>query len=279
MSTLSLWVDESERGSFLAIGGILVEWNQVPALVDGWRNLKASLGLDAGAELKWNLPEDHPTRDALARLGRSAKDVAARAVQYLASESVSFVVVVMCDVRDLSKWRRIWQKASVRDFYCEGLRYVLQRAAEEVAISGVGSCVVVCDTPELGRHSFALRSIRRGSRAVQEAYADWYKRGVGLGPGGVHHDGTLRDAGFHPSILVGDATYHDMLQMADVVVGATGNWVAAINDGRGDPWMVQQIGLLSSKFRARYGTATFWGDGLVLWPPDHPLWKLLKESI
>jgi hypothetical protein len=279
MSTLSFWVDESEKGSLLAVGGVLVEWDEVGKVVKGWRTMKVNLGLDQAAEVKWSLPSGHRTRKALELSNRSTRDLSAKAVDYLASSAMSLVVVVMFEQRQTSWWKSIWAKASVRDFYCEGLRYALQRVAEEVVETGASGAIVVCDTPELGTKEFTSGSIRRGRKAVEKAFAEWYAAGVGVGPGKQQHSGPLKDAEFHPSILIGDATYHDMLQMADVVVGATRDWVASVNDGKPDPWLTQQVRTLSSKFRARHGQPSFWGDGLVLWPWQNKLWETLKRSL
>ncbi len=279
MTTLGLWVDESERGSLLAIGGVLMEWNAVPATVARWRSMKVKLGLKPSAEVKWSLPSDHPTRRALQRSKRTTRDLSAEAIGFLASSEMCFVVVVMFEQRQMHLWRILWPKASVRDFYCEGFRYLLQRAAEEVVETGAAGCVVVCDTPELGSKEFRRGSIKRGRRAVEQAYAEWYSLGVGEGPGRLGRGGVLRSIGFHPSILVGDATYHDMLQMADVVVGATRDWVASITGGKPDPWVTRQMKLLVSRFRQKHGQPSFWGDGLVIWPWQNQLWWALKKNL
>ena len=277
---LGLWIDESEKDSLLAVGGVLLEWKEVTAVVNKWRDMKVDLGLKPDAEVKWNLASGHSTRVALQKSNHRTKDLSEKAVQLLASSEMSFVVVVMFEQRQIASWRkRIWPKASVRDFYCEGLKYVLQRTAEEVVETGAAGCVVVCDTPELGIREFRYSSIRRGRKAVWEKYADWYTQGVGVGPGTREHKGALQNAGFQPSILVSRATYHDMLQMADIVVGATRDWVSGIRAGKPDGWVTQQVKTLSSRFRARHGKPSFWGDGLVVWPWQNELWEDLKNSL
>lgn len=279
MTLLSVWIDESEKGRCLAVGGILVDWDAVPVLVKGWRSMKTNLGLPEDTEIKWNLPSNHPTRVKLERLGHSTRTASEKAVQFLADSRVSLIVVVMFDERQ-EWWRHFFRsKASVRDFYCEGLKYVLQRHAEEAAEIGASNGVVICDTPELGNKTFQHGSIRRGRKAVEETYAEWYVRGVGVGPGKKQHSDPLKDAGFHPSILLADATHHDMLQMADIAVGATRAWVTGVADGRPDAWVTQQMKTLIPAFRAKHGKPAFWGDGLVLWPWQKQLWDTLKESL
>ncbi len=284
MGMLSLWVDESEKGSLLIVGGVLVEWDTVLGIIQRWREMKVRLGLDPDAEVKWNLPQGHPTRKKLEDQARTTRDLTERAIQTIVSTEMFCIVAVMSDLRQLDWWKKIWNRASVRDFYCEGLRYVLQRAAEEVVEGEATGCVVVCDTPGLGKDEFISGSIRRGPKAVEKAYAKWYTEGIGVGPGGRHHHGALREIGFHPSILVSDATFHDMLQIADVVVGITRDWVASVQEGKSEAWLIKQMKALSRRFRSRhglssYGSPSFWGDGLILWPPQDPLRQHLQQSL
>jgi hypothetical protein len=282
MSSLSVWVDESEKGDILVVAGVLVDWTKVPSIVNGWCRVKADLGLPPEAEIKWNLPSGHPTRQLLEQSRKTTKDLRVKVTDFVARrDDLSCIAVVMLEKRrDISFWRKwLWPKASVRDFYCEGLKYLIQRVAEEVVEAKLQDCVVVCDTPELGTKPFDLGSIRRGPRAVEETYRDWYRHGVSVGPGKKHHRGPLAGIGFHPSILIGDATYHDMLQVADVVAGITGEWVHAVRSGRDDSWEVDCFKAVSVRFRTRHGNPDFFGDGFVLWPWDNELWTLLQRSV
>ena len=152
MKSLSVWIDESEGDGLLVVAGALVPWQVVPSIVKGWRDLKKDLGLPRDAEIKWTLPSDHPTRMRLQELGKKTKDVCQRAINFIAQQSeLMCISIAMAEKRtDVSFWRKyIWPQASVRDFFCEGLKYLLQRVAEEVILSNACSCVVICDTPEL----------------------------------------------------------------------------------------------------------------------------------
>lgn len=279
ISGLSFWVDESERGNILAVGGILVAVDEVPGIVEGWHSVKTRLGLDPSAEIKWNLRQGHPTRSALEGGHRTTKELSQMAIEFIAQQSALIsIVAVMFDTRNLSWWRKWWGGASARDFYCEGLKYLLQRVAEECVVQKPTWCMVVCDKPELGRKPFAYGSIRRGPLAAEEAYQDWYKNGVGAGPGG-RYEGPLSELRFYPSLLTAHAKFHDMLQIADVVVGVTRDWVAGVKEGSPDTWVIQQMKQLQPRFRQRYGRPGFWGDGLILWPASNDLWKRLKNSL
>lgn len=277
-TTFSVWVDESEKGDFLAVGGVIVPWDGVPDIVNEWRNMKEDVGLDPDMEVKWNLPEDHPTRRKLELQGQPTRELKEKTIEFISSQKeITCVVAVMFEKRSIPFWKRKWKSTSVRDFYCEGLRYVLQRVAEETVIHGAQSCVVVCDTPELGKKRFKNGSIRRGPKAVEEVYAEWYnKKGVDVGPSGQYHNGPLRSIRFHPSVLIGDASYHDMLQIADVVVGVTKDWIYTVRTGKNDSWVIEQIRKLKQGFR---GKPDFFGNGLILWPSENKLWQQLRESL
>lgn len=279
MSGLSFWVDESEKGDLLAVGGILIATDEVPGTIKKWRDVKTQNGLDPTDEIKWNLPQGHPTRSALEARNRTTRELLQMVIEFIAQQdALTCVVAVMFDTRNLSWWRKWWPGASARDFYCEGMKYLLQRVAEECLERNKAWCVVICDKPELGRESFIYSSIRRGSLAAEEAYRDWYENGVGTGPGG-RYQGPLSKLCFHPSLLSAHAKFHDMLQIADVVVGVTRKWVASVKEGRCDSWVIQQIKRLQPRFRQRYGRPGFWGDGLILWPCPDTLWKELKSSL
>jgi len=282
MDLLSVWIDESEKGDILVVSGVLCNWAAVLRIVNDWRKLKTALGLPPEAEIKWNLTSGHPTRKALEKLGKTTKELCEHAVDFIAKrDDLTCVAACMLEQRNLSLWKKLWDKASVRDFYCEGLKYLIQRAAEEVVEAKLQGCVIICDTPELGKKTFASGAIRRGRKAVEEAYQDWYRSGVGLGPGGQHYEGSLGDIGFHPSVFIGDATYHDMLQIADVVAGVTREWVSAVQNNPGinpgTSWETVCFKAVSGRFRSRHGKPGFFGDGFVLWPWQNELWERLKE--
>jgi hypothetical protein len=283
MASLSLWVDESVKGGFLVVGGVMAKWDLVPSIVTGWREVKASFGLPPEAEIKWTLGEKHPTRKAL---GSRINDLRKKVTDFVAGRNeLSCIAAVMVERRKTPRENGRSQEDNerVRDFYCEGLKYLIQRAAEEVVEKEKQKekrdCVVVCDRPGLGKKWFRDKTLRRGQGAVEKTYEEWYRNGVSPGPGEQYYDGPLADIGFHPSVLIGDATYHDMLQIADVVAGVTREWVDAVRNNLTRSRKVDYFKAVSVRFRKRHGHATFFGGGFVLHPPDDNLWTSLKQSL
>ena len=281
MGSLSVWVDESEKNGILVVAGVLADWTAVPSIIRGWWKVKAAFGLPPKAEIKSTLPDGHPTREALKAAGIPIEELCVKATEFIAGQDdLSCIAVVMVEKRNVSSWKKNWPKANVRDFYCEALKYIIQRAAEEVVEAKLQDCVVVCDTPELGKDKYQFRAIKRGKGAVEEAYQSWYWDGVSTGPGMQYHQGPLADIGFHPSVLIGDATYHDMLQIADAVAGVTSKWVDAVHKrNKVRSWEVDRFKTLSIRFRKRHGDPGFFGGGFVLWPKDDELWALLQKSV
>ncbi len=180
------------------------------------------LALDPDGELKWNLPENHPTRRKLASAGRWGRARNEAMVAVIAAQPVTLVCAVMRDVRS-PWWRQFTGHRSVRDFYCEGLKYVLQRFGDEAYARPTGEpslCVV--DRPAgltgLEIHWRSTRWLEHGLKAAHQLYRQVMTRGPGRGPRGPV--APLRQAGFASGLLIGHASHDDLLQVADCVVGA-----------------------------------------------------------
>lgn len=265
----------------MVVAGFLVDWQRVANLARDWRALKNRLGLPPHAEVKWSLPRSHPVREALRRRGRTVDDLRAQVARFVGSRTeITCLAAVMRETRNVPRWKDLLgRRPSVREFYCEGLRYMIQRVAEEVVEGCWAGCVVICDTPELGKKPYRHGTLRRGPKIVEETYQEWYLHGVGVGPGRKVYSGPLAEIGFHPSVLISDATYHDLLQIADAVAGITAEWVSVVRDAGSPPWPTHRFHLVRRQFRSKHGKPEFWGDGLVLWPWDEPLWIALRRSL
>jgi hypothetical protein len=289
VSILSIWIDESVNEKVqpcgaMVVGGVLIDLDKVPNVVRGWHGLKKRLNLPPSIEIKWNPSKGLKKKYEECKV--SYKELRVKSIEFIAGcEDLQCIVAVMREERtgvknekDMKPDRKNYP---LSDFYCEGLKYVLQRAAEEVCETNAESCFVVCDTPNLGKKEKFEGCLRRGQKALEKTYSEWYwTGGVDVGPGREKYVGPLKDISFHPSVLIADATYNDMLQIADIVVGAISEWVEDISQNK---WEEQWKGLilnLCKRIRSKHGTAgTFFGDGLIIHPPEWDLWKRLKESI
>jgi hypothetical protein len=276
----ALYLDESEQGAFLGVGGFYADLSHVSQMEAAWRQMKVNdLGLDADDELKWNLPEGHPTRRKLDASGRGGRQRNEAMIDTLTSLPLTFVCAVMRDTRSPG-WQRITGPRSARDFYCEGLRYVLQRFGEEAHTrAGNEPCLCVVDRPEgLTRINLPWSSTRwleHGLKAAHEMYRNVMGQGPGRGPQGEVRP--LRQARFASGLLVGHASHDDFLQMADCVSGAVTSLVKDSADGPASDWLVGLVRAMVPRFRG--GRAEMFGNGLVVWPMDPDLWNSLRRRL
>lgn len=274
------YLDESEQAPFLGIGGFYASTQHLPQIETAWRKMKVDdLGLDPDDELKWNLPETHSTRkklDAAGKGGRLRNEVM---IDTLTTLPLTLVCVVMRDNRGLG-WKQIIGQRSVRDFYCEGLKYALQRFGNQAQQGGDAEqwmCVV--DRPEgltkLPIPWASTQWLDHGLKAAHVLYREALANSPGRGPQGVVPP--LRQLGFGSGLLVGHASHDDLLQIADCIAGAVTSLVKDTADGKATKWLVDLVRALVPSFRG--SRAGMFGDGFVLWPTDRNLWNALMASL
>lgn len=287
---LVLFVDESEQGRFLGVGGYFTQLGALLDLERGWRQMKARVGLGEDDEIKWTLPVDHPTRNKLTGLNRTTKELHEEAITYIAANDLTIVVVVMVEQRKKPWYGALLRKRlTPRDFYCEGLRYVLQRMGEEALLNPQPSngsklpllCVV--DRPGLPkeprgrvRSMLASTTIRLGEKAALDGYQVGFFQGPGEGParrGNV----PLKNLDFHSGLLMSGGSHSDALQIADVIVGCATSWVADTDVGRASSWLVDCMKQIVPRFRG--GAINMFRDGFVIWPWENQLWGALQTSL
>ncbi|MGB9877858.1 MAG: hypothetical protein ACPLPS_08835, partial [bacterium] len=74
--------------------------------------------------------------------------------------------------------------------------------------------------------------------------------------------------------------YHDVLQIADIVVGVVRYWVEKVSkDEPLPPRFKKNLVALTKRFRRGHVPDSIFGDGLIIHPPEWDLWPKLKESI
>jgi len=277
------WFDESERGNILALGGFFAPITKVDSLVSGWRDMKVSLNLDPWAEVKWKLSEDHPTRKQLEAADHTTRELSEKALEIITNQAtITGLVTVMIESRREDTKNMIKRVSkilpSVRDFYCEALGYLLQRLAEGAEEDYWTSCIIVCDNPGLGKKKFRMGKLWREPTAHYKKYKNCYENGPGVGPGKKLSEKGLYALRFYPSLVVADATFDDMLQIADIIVGCTADWVSHIAKDKEDTWLQERFIQLVGILRNKYGSPGFWGDGLVLWPRNE-LWYKVRRAV
>jgi len=269
----SFWLDESVRdGEFIVIGGFYCRDYVIPSIVYHWREFKVQCGFDEVYELHYQ-KESPEIKLAIAR-------------ELARWRPITLVAAAMFEMRPEQNRNVLFtkkhcrsKKRTTRDFYCEGLHYILQRVAEEASLEKWDLVTVICDNPELGEVEYSDRKILLGRHAPYKKYQQWFQKGVGSGPGLKTSMSCLKDLNFQPNLLFSDPSYHDMLQIADCYVGITSKMIQVLNKGieiEGswkDP-LVDILGL----FRNRYGWGPYqcFNDGLIIYPRRDVFKKIEK---
>lgn len=282
----ALFVDESEQGRYLGVGGFYAPLSILPQLEETWLSLKSKFHLDRDDEIKWTLPEKHPSREKLEQHGHKTIDLHEFAVDLIAkNDNLTLVVCVMVEKRGPG-WRTVLRRrVTPKDFYCEGLKYVLQRFQEEALLrksnfAESGPHIVIVDAPGLPKTKANLQTLKRLTRAIRperdaplRLYRELLTEGAGDGPQKLGNC-PLRDLNFHSGLLFSHAIHHDLLQVSDVIIGCTTSWINDTARQTCSDWLTARVKQLSPRFRQ-----PMFGNGLVIWPWQNILWQVLQASL
>lgn len=311
-----MYLDESEHGDFLSVGGYYCWTRDVPRIESAWRGAKQRLGLDPDSPLTWS-PQDQ-VQQALNPAGgvEAARRVAAVVIGDLPLEVVAIILqerrgeyyVVGTGPSgavgvDVATWKEIYPKGGgVRHFYLRGVEFATQRFADHVgAISreqAEPSRLVLDDLGWARNPGKMIRRLRaelvrlpeteawvirdwmeRGVEAAHDAYARWYRTGF-TKP--YKHLGSLAALGFESSFYQCHDMRSDAMQVADFVAGCLGAFVSDLS--RGKSGVAQNcVRALRNRIRAG-GSISFrrwgmWGNGFVLWPRNQQLWNKAKVAL
>jgi len=291
-----LVLDESERGEFLAVGGLIVPTGRACDLEAEWRQLKANCGLSAELPLKWA-----PPRESVARLragGLNVDDIRRSVCQWVGRRSDILALAMVHEERRRGLLRP--GRGGVRDFYATGVAFAVQRFAEVVADPKFADRphVVVLDSIAWSRgrrsplwdnritrfHVQLMWGSKRqaivpwmakGHKALLESYGEWHRRGfsdVKIPP--------LEQRGFVSSFLEAQGDRMDMLQIADCVCGCAAELFFSVASGQPFPVARECMRTLLPVFCRMTGFGTdVWGDGIVLYPPNDELWWRVRRLL
>jgi hypothetical protein len=291
-----LVLDESERGEFLAVGGLIVPTGLACGLEAGWRQLKAKYGLSAELPLKWAPPRESVER--LRAWGLNVDDIRRSVCQWLVRRSDILALAMVHEERRRGLLRP--GRGGVRDFYATGVAFAVQRFAKVVADPKFADRphVVVLDSIawSRGRRSplwdnkitrfFAgsmwgskeqsiVPWMAKGHTALLESYGDWHRRGISgfkIPP--------LEQSGFVSSFLEAHGDRMDMLQIADCVCGCAAELFFSVASGRPSPVATECMRTLLPVFCQATGFGTgVWGCGIVLYPPNNELWWRVRRLL
>lgn len=282
----ALFIDESEQGKYLGVGGFYAPFSILPQLEASWLSLKTTFHLDCDDEIKWTLPEGHPSRKKLKQHGHETIELHQAAVDLIASnDNLTLVVCVMVEERGPSWPIILGRRVTPKDFYCEALKYVLQRFQEEALVhksnfAEGGLYIVVVDAPGLPKTKANLQTLKRLTKAIRpkrdaplRLYRELLTEGAGDGPQRLGNC-PLRALNFHSGLLFSHAIHHDLLQVSDVIIGCTTSWINDTARQTCSDWLTACVKQLSPRFRP-----PMFGNGLVIWPWQNILWQVLQASL
>ena len=282
------WIDESikevahpSQKPIIAVGGYYMPIDVALFCISKWRELKQLFNIDEHSEVKWNIPEDHPTRQEISSKNINYWKFRHEALKLLDSwQFLTCVVSVLKDKRDRRLWHTREYRASCFDFYTESLKYSLQRVAEDSYTNNWGHCIVACDRFNIGKRKYESGAIRKGPNIVQDYYHRLYRFGTGGGPYTHDRNHILKDLNFHPSIMMSDASHDELIQIADFIVGCTSDWIFDTLYGSQPPFSKECMKILSNRFRNTPQTPQgFFGDGLNIFPFEVIEWQQLRSSL
>jgi hypothetical protein len=292
-----LVLDESERGEFLVVGGLIVPNEAIVHLEREWRQFKASYGLRREDPLKWAPERELAQR--LKTLGRYVNDVRRDVCAWLGQRRDVAALAVVLQERRTGILRP--GRGGVRDFYATGVAFCVQRfarlASENSAYASKPHAVLIDSIGwSRGRRSEIFKDtlkrmmaklrwggkrrsimpwMAEGYMSLLREYKQWLDNG--FTEVGVQQ---LAALGFLSSLVEGHGGSMDILQMADFVAGCAAELFFSVAAGRTSavpgecmraliPVMCQVSG---------FGSGV-WGCGIVLYPPNERLWRSVQAAV
>jgi len=306
-----MYLDESEQGDFLAVGGFYCRLADVRAVEAAWAKAKGGLDLGPGEPLKWS-PQGTVQERLKGTLG--VDEARRRAAAAIADFPIEIVAVVLQERRgsyyllgqgsddtiEVAEWKDVHpQGGGVRHFYLRGVEFALQRFADHLQVVAPVDrepCHVVLENLEWASNpgkmtkkltaqldkmpatdSWVIRDwIEKGAQALCEAYARWHRTGF-TKP--YERLGNLEALGFESTFHECHDEWSDAMQVADFIAGCFGAFVSDLSPGK--QGVARDCArTLRPRIRASGSIGCgMWGNGFVLWPPNPQIWKKAKGAL
>lgn len=307
-----MYLDESEQGQFLSVGGFFIATSKLPDVESQWVAFKQGLGLRASDVFKWRVDQD--VRSRIEQKGYSIDEARIQAAELVAAlDHVVALAIVLQERRgryvvlgegknaevELRSWHEVYGKGgAVRHFYARGVEFALQRFAIHSSKAGTQGepCQVVLDdlgwsqtgkmTRDLSRkldqlpdadHWVIRGWMEKGPEALRQAYSDWYEKGFQSAP---YQCSPLRSLRFEATFHESHATWSPALQIADFIAGCAAAVFSQLSYNRSPGAASECLRTMLKRFMHdnSFGFRV-WGDGIVLYPPNRDLWNLVKNSL
>ena len=243
-----LYLDESERGAHHGVGGVMVAATEAGLVEAAWNRHKQELGLDSSDELKFTMPEKHPSRERLEHAGRTHADRLPDTLRLLCKLPITLVACVHVGN----------EQTPARAHYLDCFRWcVANYASHLLRRSGRGGIggphQVIIDrpsAPSMERLTNCPQRVdwHRGDESVHYVY-EQLRLGnatsdvfAGMDPDASHRANLL------PELGASCSSTSALLQIADHVVGAAFQFADGHLESRDQAWRDENFALLARCF-------------------------------
>lgn len=267
-------LEETAVPNIIAVGGFAVPREQRAKLVREVRATKRDLTGDPYVPIKWNIRdlreeiEDRGGPDFYEEVAAVSRDIRSRMLGALrAADGTCFVSLIHAHSEREDVLRDVGGRLPR---YC--FVNFLQRVGlcVERRIAGGRDVQMILDWPPGNDRSL-----------WEEEYRAGWEEGDSADPGddSEYLSGPLSELGFRPSLLYGTTPSNEGLQVADLVVGATREFVkfAHLGEGEIDSVGVQEFGELLPYFHDREGPVV--RRGIAVAPKSSDLLRSINREI
>lgn len=259
MSGYILHLDESIRWRLISVAGFIAASDDLMAIRAEWTALRERLGLGEQDLLKWNYGESDATRQMLETAGWTKARRADAVVETISRLPVTLVADILADERRGQRGPLDFYRHGV-DYICVGFR---NHACWDMCSSGPH--FVVVDAPAVPP---------RPRPNTDDSSFEWLKDRQAIWH--IHYRKKFVDElgpyGFYPSLLVSNAKYNQLLEIADAIAGLALDFVEYKLKGFRSTgqlpevnWQDRSMARLVDKFR-RGPEGMIWKYGFTLFP-------------
>lgn len=198
-------------------GGFSIPYNNISILKSKIIGLKEKYGIPSQLPIKWNFRDNSMQRAYLKILEKEKYDAVIKKSESIREEALQIISQIELDIQIIvcCTYKDLVAKGS-RDFFLECFANYLQRVGLDLQYGVADDAQVVIDTPTENRQS-----------EMFDMFSQAYYNGVD-DRGNKYFSGPLKKYNIYPTLLAGSDLNSDELQIADMVVGATKdflNWV------------------------------------------------------
>jgi len=249
-----LHLDESLRWRLIVVGGFICEHGALVRVAENWASMRRTMGLIDGELLKWNFGQKSKTRARLESAGWNKIKRNELVIATIAALPAVLIADGLYDARrGLSRGPLDFYRYGI-DYLCTGLRnYACWDMGSD------GPHLVVIDSPSPpprprpGTDDSSFEWLKDREHIWHVHYGKRYREGF---KSARAHIEPLADDGFYPSLLVSNAKFNPLLEIADAVAGLALDFLeynmkgfAASGKLPPESWEDELLAQLVAKFR------------------------------